>query len=181
MTPINSWNSEYAVLSHRTTIKVDSISAPIGSIHQRSLLPPTDVRIPKPLMRRSLRWSSQRIRTCEYWFRRAQQYRNKLNLVAKAMHTAMTEGMWKPKVSSVCPSASSRQENAMRMNDTAVIRKQKQMFPAVSMRALPAGNLRGSTRWTALWQSSRVRFERGSKTESAMVVKRDRDLEATAA
>lgn len=56
------------------------------------------------------------------------------------------------------------------MNETAVIKKQKQILPAVSMRALPAGNLRGSTQLTALLHSSRVKFDIGSKIASAMAV-----------
>lgn len=42
------------------------------------------------------------------------------------------------------------------MNDTAVMRKQKAMFPAVSIRALPEGYLLGSTLFTARLERMRV-------------------------
>ncbi|MBE3048800.1 hypothetical protein IMZ48_41140 [Candidatus Bathyarchaeota archaeon] len=65
VTPMSSWNSSYAVCSHSPPIKIDSRIAPTGSIHHRSLLPPTEVSIPSPLIKRSFRWSRHRISTCE--------------------------------------------------------------------------------------------------------------------
>ena len=64
--------------------------------------------------------------------------------------------------------------------DTAVMRKQKTMLPAVSMRALPEGKRRGSTLRTARLQTMRVMLESGSKTASIMVVKREREPEEAA-
>ena len=61
----------------------------------------------------------------------------------------------------------------MMIQETAVMRKQKTMFPAVSIRALPEGNLRGSTRLTARLQTIRVMLDRGSKMASAMVVNKE--------
>ena len=55
VTPMSNWNSEYEVLDQRKMIKTDNIIAPMGSIHHLSLAPPTEVKIPKPLMNRSLR------------------------------------------------------------------------------------------------------------------------------
>ena len=46
-------------------MSVERRMAPMGSIHHFSLEPPMEVRRPKPLMKRSLRWSSHRMRTCE--------------------------------------------------------------------------------------------------------------------
>lgn len=92
----------------------------------------------------------------------------------------MVEVRWNGVVCSVLPSASSLMEKAIMIKDTAVIKKQKQMFPAVSMRALPAGNLRGSTFVTALLDNKRVMFDMGSKMASAIVVKRDSEPEDTA-
>ena len=66
-------------------------------------------------------------------------------------------------------------ENAIRMNDTEVMRKQKVMFPTVSRRAFPDGKRLGSTRLTARFVTMRVIFDMGSNTASAMVVKRDSD------
>ena len=63
----------------------------------------------------------------------------------------------------------------MIMKETAVMRKQKTMLPAVSMRALPEGKRRGSTRLTARWQIIRVMLDNGSKIASAIVVKRERE------
>src|SRR5271155_611219 len=175
VTPINSWNSEYAVRSHSTLIKHESTMAPMGSSHHLSLLPPMEVIIPKPLMMRSLRWSSQRMRIWLYCFRRAQQYRNRLNFVQNATATATTEGRWKLRVLLLDPVASSRHEKAIKMNDTAVIKKQKTMLPAVSIRAFPAGYFRASTVATALLLRRSVKFDSGSKIASAMVVNRESD------
>ena len=69
----------------------------------------------------------------------------------------------------------------MMTTETVIMRAQKHRFPAVSMRALPDGNLRASTRATARLHMINVRLERGSKRESAIVVKRLRDLEDMAA
>jgi hypothetical protein len=55
VTPMSNWNSEYAVLDHKKIMSTDRIMAPIGSSHQTSLLPPTLVKIPNPLIERSLR------------------------------------------------------------------------------------------------------------------------------
>lgn len=64
----------------------------------------------------------------------------------KATLTATTEGRWKAVVAEFLGCvASSLAENAMRINETAVMRKQKTMFPAVSIRALPAGKRCGLT------------------------------------
>ena len=72
-------------------------------------------------------------------------------------------------------------ERTTMMKETAVIRKQKTMLPAVSMRAFPDGNLRGSTCFTARLQTMRVTLDMGSKMASAIVVKRDRDEPAETA
>ena len=63
----------------------------------------------------------------------------------------------------------------MMMRETEVMRKQKMMLPAVSMRALPEGKRRGSTWRMARWQMMRVMLESGSKMASAMVVNRERE------
>lgn len=68
----------------------------------------------------------------------------------------------------------------MMRKETAVIRKQNMMLPTVSIRAFPEGNRRESTLRTARLHTIRVIFERGSKTASTMVVKRDREPEETA-
>ena len=57
-----------------------------------------------------------------------------------------------------------------------VIRKQKTMFPAISMRALLERNLRGSTLLTARLQTIRVIFDMGSEMASAMMVNRKSEL-----
>ena len=100
--------------------------------------------------------------------------------MTKAMLTAMTEGRWKVEVEVSDPRASSRIEKAMSMKETEVMRKQKTMFPAVSIRAFPEGNFRGSTLWTARLHAMRVMLDSGSKMASAMVVKRDKEPEAVA-
>jgi len=69
----------------------------------------------------------------------------------------------------------------IRISETAVMRKQKAMFPAVSMRALPEGKRLGSTWFTARLQRISVKLLIGSKIASAMVVKSDKDPEAMAA
>ena len=74
------------------------------------------------------------------------------------MATAMVEGRWKTAVFVSLPSARERADMTMRMSDTAVMRKQKAMLPDVSMRALPLGNLRGSTRLTARLHRMSVRL-----------------------
>ena len=66
----------------------------------------------------------------------------------------------------------------MMIQETAVIRKQNTMFPAVSIRALPEGNLRGSTLLTARLQTMRVMLDMGSKMASAMVVNKESELPA---
>ena len=58
------------------------------------------------------------------------------------------------------------------------MRKQKTIFPAVSIRALPEGNLRGSTFLTARLQIIRVMLDKGSKMASAMVVNKESELPA---
>ncbi len=72
-TPTSSLNSDHAVRIHRKLIRTDRMMAPMGSIHHLSFDPPTLVRRPTPLMKRSLRWSSQRMRIWLYLLRRAQQ------------------------------------------------------------------------------------------------------------
>jgi hypothetical protein len=69
----------------------------------------------------------------------------------------------------------------MMTTDTVIMRAQKERLPAVSMRALPDGNFRASTRATARLHMMSVRLLRGSKRESAIVVKRERDFEDIAA
>ena len=61
------------------------------------------------------------------------------------------------------------------MKETAVMRKQKTMLPAVSILAFPEGKRRGSTRLTARLDAMRVTLDKGSKMASAMVVKRERE------
>lgn len=118
--------------------------------------PRTLVIRPKPLMKRSLRWSSQRMRIWLYLLRNAQQYKNRPSLVAKAMPTAMTDGMWN--LDSPDFSASCLMDSTIRIHDTVVIRKQKVMLPAVSSRALPEGKRLASTLLTARLQRMRVRL-----------------------
>ena len=65
VTPMRRRNSEHAVRSQRTDIKTERIMAPVGSMNHFSFEPPTEVSRPKELMMRSLRWSSQRMRTWE--------------------------------------------------------------------------------------------------------------------
>ncbi len=67
------------------------------------------------------------------------------------------------------------------MNDNEHMMKQKTMLPAVSMRAFPEGNFRGSTRFTARWDRINVMFDNGSKMASAMVVNNDNEPEEAAA
>ena len=69
----------------------------------------------------------------------------------------------------------------MMIQETAVMRKQKTIFPAVSIRALPEGNLRGSTLLTARLQTMRVMLDKGSKMASAMVVNKEREVPADTA
>jgi hypothetical protein len=69
----------------------------------------------------------------------------------------------------------------MMMRETEVMRKQKTMFPAVSIRAFPEGNLLPSTRFTARRDTIRVMLDRGSKRASAMVVNSESDLDDAAA
>ena len=71
-------------------------------------------------------------------------------------------------------------EKAIKINETAVIRKQKTIFPAVSIRAFPAGYFLASTVATALLLKISVTFDIGSNIASAMVVKRDSEPEETA-
>jgi hypothetical protein len=78
------------------------------------------------------------------------------------------------------PSDKSLIDITIRINETAIIKKQNEMLPAFSMRALPDGNRLGSTRLTARAQRMRVRLLNGSKIESAIVVKSAREPEATA-
>lgn len=93
----------------------ERVVVPTGSSHHASLEPPTEVRMPKPLMKRSLRWSSRRIRIWEYVCPRAKQYRDRVSFTPKAMETAITEGRWK--VPSP-PWTSSWPEKAMKMGYT---------------------------------------------------------------
>ena len=66
MTPTRRRNSEKAVCSQMTEMRQEIMMAPMGSIHHLSLEPPTEVRIPKPLIRRSFLWSCHRMLICEY-------------------------------------------------------------------------------------------------------------------
>lgn len=181
VTPIRSWNSLYAVLLQRKIIKTDKIIAPIGSIHHFSFEPPTLVKIPKPLINKSFLWSSHKMRTWLYLLRIAQQYKNKLNLVPNAMATAITEGKKKSFVSLPLCSATERIDSTIMTTETVIMSAQNDRLPAVSMRALPEGNLRASTRDTARAHMISVRFDKGSNKESAMVVNRDSDFELIAA
>lgn len=97
------------------------------------------------------------------------------------MQTAMTEGGKKSLTSPDLCSAIVRMDSTMMTTETVIIRKQKNMLPAVSMRALPEGNFRPSTRFTARLQTINVRFDIGSNSESAMVVNSDNDLDDAAA
>ena len=110
----------------------------------------------------------------------------------------MTDGRWKSETTFLpMSSAIERADMAIRMNETAVMRKQKAMFPDVSIRALPLGNRRGSTRLTARLHRMSVRLLEhtlannsrpslgltyliGSNMASAMVVKSERDPELVA-
>ena len=65
VTPMSSWNSEEAVWSQRTEIRQESRMAPMGSMYHFIFEPAMEVRRPKKLMRRSLRWSHQRMRIWE--------------------------------------------------------------------------------------------------------------------
>lgn len=75
---------------------------------------------------------------------------------------------------------SSLAENAIRISETEVMRKQKTMLPTVSRRALPEGNRAGSTRLMARLVMIKVTLDMGSKMASAMVVKSDRELDVMA-
>jgi len=68
----------------------------------------------------------------------------------------------------------------IRISETEIIKKQNEMLPAFSIRALPDGNRLGSTRLTARAHRMRVRLLNGSKMESAIVVKSASEPEATA-
>lgn len=92
-----------------------------------------------------------------------------------ARPTTTTEGRCSALVSCSGGDLSSSRDSTMMMKDTEVIRKQKTMLPAVSMRALPEGKRRGSTRLTARLQTMRVTLDMGSKMASAMVVNKERD------
>ena len=72
-------------------------------------------------------------------------------------------------------------ENAIMTHETAVMRKQKTIFPTVSIRAFPEGNLRGFTFFTARLVNMRVTLDIGSKIASAIVVKSEREPELEAA
>lgn len=62
---MSNLNSPMAVCDHNARMGHDRTMAPVGSMDQEILEPPTEVRIPKPLMKRSLWWSSRRIRAWE--------------------------------------------------------------------------------------------------------------------
>ena len=94
------------------------------------------------------------------------------------MATAITEGRCRAFVFVELPFFSSKRDKAIIIQETAVMRKQNTMFPAVSMRALPEGNLRGSTLLTARLQTMRVTLDKGSKIASAMVVNKESELPA---
>lgn len=74
----------------------------------------------------------------------------------------------------------SRADMTIRMNETAIMRKQKTMLAAVSRRALPEGNRLASTLLIARWDTIKTRLERGSKIASAIVANSDSDPEAIA-
>lgn len=106
---------------------------------------------------------------------------NKANFVQKATATAITDGKWKDLVAAFDPLMSSIAERTIRRKDTAVIRKQNTIFPAVSILAFPEGNRRGSTFLTARLQAISVMFDMGSNIASAMVVNRESDPDEKAA
>jgi hypothetical protein len=88
---------------------------------------------------------------------------------------------WKSVVSAPpFPSVRVLIDMTMRINETEIIKKQNEMLPAFSMRALPDGNRLGSTRLTARLQRMSVRLLSGSKMESAIVVKSASEPEAMA-
>ena len=91
------------------------------------------------------------------------------------MATTMIEGRCRILVSLAGGDLSSSSDSTMIMKETAVMRKQKTMFPAVSIRALPEGKRRGSTRLTARLHTMRVTLDMGSKMASAIVVKSERE------
>jgi hypothetical protein len=93
----------------------------------------------------------------------------------------MTEGKKKPLTSGPVCSAISRIDSTIMTTDTVIMSAQKHRFPAVSMRALPEGNFLPSTFATARWHIINVKFDSGSKRESAIVVKRDSDFDDIAA
>ena len=64
-TPIKSWNSLAAVRSQRVEMRTERRMAPMGSMYHFSFEPPTEVSRPKKLIKRSLRWSDQRMWICE--------------------------------------------------------------------------------------------------------------------
>lgn len=61
---------------------IHTIMAPVGSNHHFNLLPPVDIRIPKPLIKRSFLWSSQSNWTWLDCLRIEKLYKNKMNLTA---------------------------------------------------------------------------------------------------
>ena len=105
---------------------------------------------------------------------------NSDSFTQNATATAITEGKWKLFVSSLSdpsPSDICIADRTIRIHETAFMMKQKTMLPAVSILALPDGNLRASTFLTALLQTMSVTFERGSKIASAIVVHSDSEPE----
>ena len=94
------------------------------------------------------------------------------------MATAITEGRCRDLVCSELPCFSSMMESTIMIQETAAMRKQKTIFPAVSIRALPEGNLLGSTFLTARLQTMSVMLDMGSKMASAMVVNKESELPA---
>jgi hypothetical protein len=78
------------------------------------------------------------------------------------------------------PSVSVLIDITIRISETEIIKKQNEIFPAFSMRALPEGNRLGSTRLTARLHRMSVKLLSGSKIESAIVVKSASEPEATA-
>jgi hypothetical protein len=58
------------------------------------------------------------------------------------MATAMVEGRWNSLVSELLPPTISRADKTIRTSETAIMRKEKAMLPAVSRRALPYELLR---------------------------------------
>ena len=97
------------------------------------------------------------------------------------MEHALTEGKKKSFVSPPLCSTTERMDSTMMTTETVIMSAQKERLPAVSMRALPEGNLRASTRDTARAHMISVKLDSGSKSESAMVVNRDNDFELIAA